>query len=80
MLVFDRADQVGLGTEVVADGRIVALPGGLADLTVGDREDAVLGEEPLGGGEDRFTGEACPIGAGAPEEVVAVVIARQSTP
>jgi hypothetical protein len=48
----DRADEVGLGTEVVADGGIVALTGGLTDLPVGDGENTVFGEQLLSGSED----------------------------
>ncbi len=40
VLAHDRPDQVGLGAEVVADGGVVALPGGLADLPVGHLEHA----------------------------------------
>ena len=61
--LLDGAHQVGLGAEVVADGGVVALPGGLADLPVGDGEDAVFGEEPFGGGQDRLPGGAGPLGA-----------------
>lgn len=43
MPAHNRPQQVVLGTEVVTYGRVVALPGGLADLAVGDRKDAVLG-------------------------------------
>jgi hypothetical protein len=39
---------------VVADRIVVALTRGLTDLPVGDRCDAVLGEEPLGGVEQQF--------------------------
>ena len=52
MPAFDRTDQVGFGAEVVADGGVVALARGLADLPVGHRVDAVLGEQPLGCGQD----------------------------
>ena len=40
----DGSYQVGLGSEVVADGGVVALAGGLADLPVRDRQHAVFGE------------------------------------
>jgi len=47
VLAGDRADQVGLGAEVVTDGSVVALPGRLADLAVGDRVHPAFGEQPL---------------------------------
>lgn len=54
----DRAHQVGLRPEVVADRRVVALLCGLADPAVGHRVDPVLGEQPLGGVQDPFPGTA----------------------
>ena len=66
MLLFDGAHQVGLGAEVIADRGVVALPGGLADLPVGDGEDAVFGEQPLGGGQDRLLCCAGPFAARDP--------------
>ena len=65
-LLFDGAHQVGLGAEVVADGGVVALPRSLADLPVRHGEDAVLGVEPFGGGQDRLAGAAGPVGAQGP--------------
>ena len=47
MPVHHGPDQVVLGAEVVADGRVVALPGRLADLPAGDGRDAPLREQPL---------------------------------
>ena len=70
VFLLDRPHQVGLGAEVVADRGVVALPGGLADLPVGHREHAVLGVQPLGGGQDRLLGGAGPLGANGPAAVV----------
>jgi hypothetical protein len=64
VLLLDRADQVGLGAEVVADGGVVALPGGFADLPIRHREHPVFGVQPLGRLENRLLGTAGPIGAG----------------
>jgi hypothetical protein len=52
--VHDRADELLLRAEVVADRRVVALARGLADLPAGDRRHAVLGEQPLGRRHDRL--------------------------
>jgi hypothetical protein len=48
----DGAHQVELGAEVVADGGVVALPGGGADLPVRHGAQALLGEQPFSGAED----------------------------
>ncbi len=56
----DGPQQVGLGAEVVADGGVVALPRGLADLAVGHGEHAALREQPLRDGEDQLPGAAGP--------------------
>ena len=66
VLLLDRAHEVGLGAEVVADGGVVALPGGLADLPVGHGVHTVFGEQPLGGGQDRLARDAGPLGANGP--------------
>ncbi len=64
--LLDGPHQVGLSAEVIADGGVVALPGGLTDLPVGDGEHAMLGEQPLGGGQDRLLGGAGPLAARRP--------------
>ena len=63
MPLLDSPHQIGFGAEVVADRGIVALAGGLADLPIGDGEDAVFGEQPLGRGQDGLLSRAGPVGA-----------------
>ena len=63
MLLLDRAHQVGLGAEVVADRGVVALARGLADLPVRHGEDTMLGVQPLGCLQDRLLRAARPVGA-----------------
>ena len=54
--VEDRRDQPGAIAEVVLGGRVVALSGGQVDVAQGDRLDAPLGEESLGGLDDHQPG------------------------
>ena len=63
VLLLDRAHQVGLGAEVIADRGVVALSRGLADLPVRYGEDAVFGVQPFGRLQDRLLCAARPIGA-----------------
>src|SRR5699024_7108127 len=57
----DGAHQVRAGAEVVADGRVVALPRRLADLPVGHHAGAVLDEEPFRGVQDHLAGSGTAI-------------------
>ena len=66
MLLLDRPHEVGLGAEVVADRGVVALPRGLADLSVGYGVHTVFGEQPLGCSQDRFPRDAGALGANGP--------------
>ena len=66
VLLLDGPDQIGFGAEVITDRGIVPLSGSLADLAIGDGEDPMLGEQPLGGGQDRLLGGAGPLAARGP--------------
>lgn len=48
----DGSDEVYFGPEVVADGGVVPLTGGLADLPIGHRGHTVFGEQSFSGFQD----------------------------